>query len=317
MGLTIAGTADALNAQARVYSGDITQKLRQNIILENIMTPVKCDYSYVDTNVNHSDIIQAFQCQFTPKGDAVLDAVENKLQAMKIDIQFTCDQLEDLRDTYFARYVEDGKAYKDYKFPQYIYDEVVIPKLYEELELSISYKGVRVAPTIGTPGATSAAADGLGKKIADAITASILVPITTGALVAATVVDQIELFCDSLPLPYRDMPGLILASPTIVKMYLRAYRGEFGTGNGVLGNENRIAEIDYTNKKLVAVPAMEGSGRILFTTKNNLIVGSKTGTPFYPAIRWQEHDRVLKGLAEFDRFYGVRYWGNVFVNDQA
>ena len=317
MGVSIKATADSLNIAHRLYSSEIQQAFRQGLVLENLMTPVQADRVYVDPFVDVTDLIQAFQCQFTPKGDFTFDNEENWLQPMKIDIQFSCADLEEFRDSWMAQWVEDGKSRTEWNLPRYLISEVVQPKVIEELELKISYKGQYVAPTAGTPGLTINAADGLGTRIAAAITDGKLTPIVTGALTAATMVEQVEAFVDAIPIPYRDLPGDILMSPTRARQYARDYRASFGTGNGVLGNENANLLIDYTMKKIVAVPAMEGSDRIIFAPKGQLIVGYKKGTPRFPQIRWQEFDRTLKGLAEFDRFYGVRNWSKIFVNDQV
>lgn len=317
MSLTIAETATALNLHQRVYSKNINSQLRQGLVLENRMAPVQADRVYTEPNVSVTDVIQAFQCQFTPKGDAVFNAVDNWLQPMKVDIQFSCADLEAFRNSWMAEWVEDGKSRTEWSLPRYIYEEVIMPKIIEELELKISYKGSYLAPTPGTPGLTINAVDGLGKKIADAITASLLTPIVTGALTPSTMLNQVEAMLDAIPVPFRDLPGDVLMSPTRARQYWRDYRSEFGTGNGVSGNQNLDLRVDATNKVIVPIPAMEGSDRIIVVPKGALIVGYKKGTPRLPQIRWQESDRVLKGLAEFDRFYGVRYWGNIFVNDQA
>lgn len=317
MAITIAATADALNQYATTYSKDINQVYRLGVEFENGLSRVLTDQVYVEPNVDVTDIVQAFQCQFTPKGDAVFDSVENRLQPMKVDIQFSCDDLNKFRDSWMAEWVEDGKSLLDWTFPKYLYNEVIMPKIMEEIELKISYKGSYVAPTAGTPGLTINSADGLGTKIAQAITDGLLTPVPTGALVASTMVEQIEAFVDAFPLNLRSRAGEIWASPTRVRQYFRDYRGEFGTGNSVSGNENLDFSIDGTNIKLVPKAAMEGSNRLIFAPKGQLIVGSKKGTPFYPVIRWQEFDRTLKGLAEFDRFYGARHWANIVVNDQA
>ena len=84
-----------------------------------------------------------------------------------------------------------------------------------------------------------------------------------------------------------------------------------------MGNENNQLRVDATNKRIRGFASMEGSDRIIFTPARNAIVGRRIGEPVLPSIRWQVIDRKLKGLAEFSRFYGFRFWGNTFVNDQA
>ena len=111
-------------------------------------------------------------------------------------------------------------------------------------------------------------------------------------------------------------------SSTNARRYWRDYRSQFGTGNGVGNNINKELAVDCTNKRVIGIGTMEGSDGMIFLP-NNMAAGiygrrkTKKGIESYlPRIRWQEVDRKLKGLTEFSRFWGFKYWGHVFVNDQ-
>jgi len=319
MAVTIAGTAASLNRHAVLYNKDIQQVLRQGLEFEKVLTPRACDNTYSAPNASMSDLIQAYQWEFTPKGDVTFDAVENKLQKIKIDIIWTADDLEAFWDSWMVEWHEIGKDEKQWTFHKYLYQEVMLPKILEELNHN-SYNGTYLAPTPGTAGLSINSVDGYGKKIADAITASDLTPYPTGALVAGTMVNQVESWCDSFPVLYRDKPGDIYMSPTHAKAYWRNYRANFGTGNSNMGNENNALKIDATNKRIVPIAAMEGKDRLIFnpSATKNMIWGTRRRFPTYPVIRWKDTDiRVIKGTAEFYRFYGVNYWENLLVNDQV
>jgi hypothetical protein len=317
MAITIATAAASLNLHHRTYDTMIQQKLRVGMETERMLAPTPTDRTFVAPNVEVSDLVQAYQKAFTPSGNLDFNAVENTLQKLKVDIVYEPDDLDQFWDKWLLKVDELGKSRLQYTFPEYMYNEVMMPKIIENMELKIAYKGVFVAPTAGTPGLTINAADGLGKKIADAITAGSLTPIATGALVASTMVNQIEAFCDALPIPYRDLPGVLLMSHDNAKKYTRDYRNQFGTGNSNMGNENTELRVDATQKRIVGVASMTGSNRIIYSTPGNLIYGLKRGGSYLPQIRWQEYERTLKGLAEFHRFYGVKFWANTFVNDQV
>lgn len=317
MAINIATAAASLNLHHRTYDTMIQQKARIGMKTEAALSVQPTDRTYVAPNVEVTDLVQAYQKGFTPSGDLDFNAVENTLQKLKVDIVYETDDLDQFWDKWLLKVDELGKSRLQYTFPDYMYQEVMLPKIIENMELKVAYKGVFVAPTAGTPGLTLNACDGLGVKIAAAITAGSLTPIATGALVASTMVDQLESFCDALPEPYRDMPGTILMSTNNARRYWRDYRNKFGTGNSNMGNANEQLNVDATEKRIIGLPSMTGSNRIIYSTPGNLMYGLKRGGSYLPQIRWQEFERTLKGLAEFHRFYGVRFWANTFVNDQA
>lgn len=318
MNLALAGTADTLNRHAVAYAPTINTSLRTGLEFEEMLTVRACDNTYSAPNATVAEIIQQYQWQFTPKGQVDFNAVENKLQKIKIDIQFTADELEVFWNSWKVEWHEIGRNPIEWSFPRYLYETIILPKALEEMNKN-AYSGIYAAPTAGTAGVSASSVTGYAKVIADAITATDVTPIATGAFVANTMVNQLESFCDGIPQPYRDLPGDILISATNSRSYWRDYRDKFGTGNSNMGNDNNDLRIDATNKRLVPVVGMEGSNRIIFnpSSAKNMIWGTRTGFPVYPSIRWEADERVLKGLAEFYRFYGFEYWEHVFVNDQA
>lgn len=317
MAVTIAETATALNIYSVKYDKQIHQTMRQGLVTESYMTPVMTDHTYAAANINVSDVVQAYQCDFTPKGDTTLDSVENQVQDLKVDIQFSCDDLKQFRDSWMVEWYELGKSLKEWSFPRYFYEKVIIPKIEENLELQVAYKGSFTPPVAGTPGVTVNSADGYGTKIAAAIADGKLTPIVTGALSGTTMVEHVETFHDGLPEIYQNAGGYIFMSPANARSYYRNWRSTFGYAAGNENNKNLELKIDYSNKKIVGLPSMAGSNRFIYAVPGNMIWGRRRNHASLPVIRWQEQDRMLKGLAEFSRLYGFKHWGNTFVNDQA
>jgi hypothetical protein len=318
--ITVDNAAAALNRHHIVYDKMIHTTVKKEIELERYLKPVTTAHTYTAASAEIQDLVQAYQPDFTPNSQTDFKAVDNPLERMKVDIQFEADELDQFYDTWMAEWVEDGKSRKEWSFPRYIYDKHVIPKIIENLDF-ISFNGVRAAPVAGTAGVKVGSANGLKKKIADAITAGLVTPIATGVLGSATMVNQVETFCDSIPVVYRNLPGVILMSDTNAKKYVRDYRDKFSVGNGVM-NENKELRIDYSRKRVFGVGTIEGSDGMIFLP-DNLAAGiygrrktNKQIEPYLPKIRWQEFDRKLKGLTEFSRFWGFKYWGHIFVNDQ-
>jgi hypothetical protein len=320
--ITVAAATAGLNQHAVQKSPVIQQKLRQGLEWEapgSMITPRACDNTYSAPNAVATELLQAYQYQFTPKGSVELDAQEYKLQKIKVDIVITGEDLESLWDTYMVEWHEIGKDPIEWSFYRYVYEQIYMPKIEEELNKN-AWSGIYVAPTPGTAGLSINSVNGLGTNIAADITSGALTEYATGVFVDNTMVNQIESWCDSLPIPYRDQPGVIRMSNTNMKKYFRDYRANFGFGNGVAGNENNELRVDATNKRIVGMNSMEGSNRILFSpdVTRNLIWGTRAGYPTYFNIRWmQPTPRVINGTAEIYRFYGAEYLDHLFVNDQA
>lgn len=318
MAVTLDNGVAGLNQFAVKKAPYIHQKLRVGLEWEKMMTPRACEHTYSAPNAVPTELIQAYQWQFTPKGSVDFSAVENTLQPIKIDIMITAEDLEVFWDSYMIEWHEIGLDPMEWSFPRYLYEQVYLPKILEEMNQN-AWSGTFLAPTTGTAGLSINSVDGYKKKIEDAITAGDLTEYPTGPLLANTMVNQMESWCDSLPIPYRNRPGAILMSPTNAQRYWRDYRTLFGTGNSVNNNENNELRIDATQKRIKPVIAMEGSDRIIFNPDSiqNQIWGTRVRKPTYFNLRWEKTERIIKGLAEIYRFYGFEFWDHLFVNDQA
>lgn len=317
--VTIDTAAAGLNLVQRTYAPEMFQARRIGLEWEMLLPARQADKIYTAANATPSDILQPYQWQYTPKGTVAFDAVENTLRPIKADVKLTAEDLEEFWDSWMLEWFEVGKDPITWSFPRYVYETVYVPKTIEE-QNQMAWTGEYAAPTPGTAGAYLEAVDGFKKKIADAVTASDLSEIPTGALLAGSIVDQVEGFCDAIPQPYRDLPGVLVMSSTNERLYQRNYRSLFGTGNGVAGNENNELRIDYTKKRIKGMSSMDtdGSNRIIFIPDGlpGLIWVTRRGFAPRLNIRWEAQERIVKGLGEFYRAFGATYWENVFVNDQ-
>lgn len=317
--ISIAGTADTLNQVAVTYDRQIHHAIRQGLEFERDLTFVQTKHTFSAANVTVSGGLQAFQSAFTPNNSESFDAVENTLQHGKIDLEFDIAQLEGFFDSWAPQWFELDKEPDMWDYAKFIIDQHILPQFIDDLN-EASYNGVHVAPTPGTPGTATAAFDGFAKKIADAITAGSLTPIATGALAANTMHDQVKDFCRQLPKRVRMMPGVIYMSASRALDYAEDYAANKPRTLEVIGDPNRpIYRVDHLNKVIVPRNCMEGSDRFIFFPQitQNMIIGTRTGQSVYPRMRFQVFERKLKVLAEFSRFFGVRYWDLMYVNDQA
>jgi len=315
MAVTIASAATDLQLYNRVYNKDIRQLMKNKMVTEGLLAPRVTDHTYVSPNTSMNDIVQAYQWQFTPKGDVEFNQVTNSLQLLKIDIRFLPEDLDRFHDSWMVEWVEQGKSRLEWSFPRWIWENVIMPKFEDNMEMKIAYNGTYTAPTAGTAGLTVNSCDGLGTKLAAAITGGKVVPFAQGTYTPTTTVAYLEDFCKRMPLPYRFSKMKILCAPEVAADFYFDRRERFGRNVDYSATDSQ--QVEAYNKILTPVPSMAGSKRLICTPDNNAIVGFKRGANTMPVIRWQEQDRVLKGLAEFYRFYGFEFYEEVFCNDQA
>lgn len=317
--ITIENTADTLNQVSVTYDRQIHHTLRQGLEFERQLNFVQTDHTYSSANITVSGGLQAFQSAFTPNNSETFDAVENVLQHGKIDLEFDIAQLESFYASWAPKWFELDKEPDMWEYANFVITNHILPQFIDDLN-EASYNGVRVTPTPGTPGTATAAFDGFAKKIADAITAGALTPISTGALSADTIYDQVRDYVKQMPKRYRLKSGLIRMASSWALEYAEGYAQENGRTLEVIGNPDRpIYRVNHMNKLIQPMDCMEGSDRLIFYPEitDNMIVGTREDQSVYPRLRFQVFERKLKVLAEFSRFFGVRYWDHMFVNDQT
>jgi len=313
------GAADLNQYQVRHKEG-LRDKMRQGLELEGYLPYVSCDYAYAVPNATPSNVIQPYQAAFTPVNTDTIDSVENRLQNLKVDLEFDALQLEKFFNKWKSNWFELGKSPIEWSFPRYMVQEIIWPKMTEELNW-LSYNGDYAAPTAGTAGAYTTSVDGFKIKIEDAITASKLTPVASGSFTGSDIRAKLEAWIDGFPIPYRNAPGTVFMSVTNATRYYRNFRAEFGWGAGNINNENKTLDIDgYAGRKrIMPLASMEGSNRWIFVPDGvqSMIVGTRTGQPVFPELRFEAFERKLKCMGEFSRFFGFEHYNDVIVNDQA
>lgn len=318
-GIDLSAINAQLGAYMRKHEAKVWPGLFKEITLEKFMTPVMGIKSqYVSRGAKMGKVLQPHQKQWTPKGDIEIDAKINSVQHIKADI--VIDNLDELFDSHAAEFADESVERDKMPFIPWLVKENILPGIKQEMAYN-SYNGIYLAPTAGTAGASEDSVNGLAKVIADDITATNLVPITTGVISASNIIDLVDDFIDYLDAtPYGKFVTNILMADDLVRMYKRAYKLEFGTsldykGMGSFDGLN-IAPIDGSSKKLVGVDDMNGSQRMVATWNGNLIkMFNKVNTPEKMYTDLDKRDVIL--YTDFFRGYGYKHYRGMFVNDQA
>jgi hypothetical protein len=316
--ISIEATAAGLNQFQTRFGPKIHSLMRQGLEFERELPFVGADYAYTGQDVAVGDILQPYQSGFTPNNTENYDGIDNFLRPVKADLQFTAEQLEKFFSKWKYNWFTPDSAAIERGYSAYIINQVIIPKLLEELNLA-SWAGEFVAPTPGTPGAVLESVDGFKKNIEAQITAGRLSEVMTGSLVASTMVAQVREFCNDIPEPYRYKSGKIFMSKTRAQEYSDNYKDTYKLNSSVISTVDGLRlRVDDYNKTIVGITAMEGSDRmvLVFDQEPGMIVGTREGYPQYFQFRFQEFDRTLKCMAEIYRFYGFETCLHTFVNDQ-
>lgn len=311
-GFDISAINAQLGAYMRRYEQVIQTRMFQGIELEKYMRKVgnvSDEYSVQSSSV--TEILQGYQCEYTPKGETSFDARINKVRHIKLDYDLTC--IDEIYQSWLAFLAQEGVARDKWPFVKFIVQKNILPKIKEEIAFN-SYNGAYVAPTAGTAGASVATVDGLGTIVANEITGGGITPVPTGAITPTNIVDKVEGFVDSLPSLYRGIKTPILMSETNARNYWRDYRNNFGGNANYDGKSNLM--VDATSKTIIGIPEMNGSDRFIHTTKDNLLcMYDKIYTP--NTLRTELEKRQIHIMGDFKRGYGIGRLDEMFVNDQA
>lgn len=316
--ISIDAAADNLNRHVTTFKSEVQQAFRVGMEFEGMLPFVQADKVYSAPNVSMGDLVQPYQARFTPNNTETFDEVTNTLVPIKIDLEFSEEQLMTLYDKWAPMYAEAGKEQKSMTYYQYIINNLVAP-VYQENMNDLSYNGVFVAPTLGTPGAVRDSADGFKKKIEDAITASKLTPVASGSFTSSDIRSKLEDWMRSMPIAVRGKGGTVYMSDTNARNYYYDFRGDFATATWANLQAAGGMTIDGFPVKVVGVKSMESSNRWIFIPDNaqNMICGTRRGYPRDPQFIFDADLYTLRAKAVIYRFYGFEYWNKLFVNDQA
>ena len=326
MPLDIVGTAADLNIRAGLIKDGFNSTLKQDFASMELYTPVRTAGKYTAPNIEMGDFIQAYQGGFTPKNDGTINAETLELQELKVDILWTEAQLNSFlkkwkpQNSQFGDTPLSNKFFVDFLMMNYVY-----PKMKQELENKISFKGEFVAPTAGVPGVTMNSCDGLRKRIMDAQVAGNLAYIPMGAVSPTSIYDKTVLFCRSLPQPEQDVMGTVNCSRQYLEMFADSVyeKGKTVIDPRTLGYFTEYP-IPGTNKKLKCYPSQSGNMGLFYTSqKDNLIMLLPTSDmkeeqqyeDVLPVINWETSKRELYGWGNFQMAFGFEYGANLFVSD--
>ena len=259
-----------------------------------------------------TEVIQPYQDAFTAKGSVTFTPFELLLKQMKIDQEFNPNQLV---TTWLGFLTNNTVDRSQWPFIRWFIEMYLIPRSNQDMEKSVIYGGVYAAPTPGTAGASSAAMNGIKKVINDAITATDITPIVTGAFAVdpSDFVTQIENFCKEVPENYWSEGMQLNMSRTLARRFAEGNRAKYKM-NYDMNNVGLNMVID-TNITVKGLFSHNGSSKIWMTPKENAILGVK-GAANQNTFQIEHEKRKVAIYTDWFNGLGFVIPGIVFTNDQ-
>jgi len=270
MALTVADVVTEYGAyyeKASQNKNRILKMLLQPEITAGFMTAIKTDdtiFKLANGTVN--DLVQPFQKAFTEKGTVTFKPMPVQLFHIKTDFTVYPDDIE---ATWLGFLASNDLPRKDWPLIRFLWEDYLLPKIKDNMELKEIYKGVYASPTPNVAGATGTSMDGLQKLIQDGVDAGTINSIALDPFSSSNAFDQIEEFVDGIAELYQGVKMNIFCDPVIYKYYMRDKRSQ---GFYQKFSEKDIDNgIDFTPQSMVSLPSMSGSGEIFATPKENLL----------------------------------------------
>jgi hypothetical protein len=283
--------------------------LMQDAETEKYMTKIKTDDTIFKLGSGViDDIVQPFQKAFTTAGTVTFKPNPVELFHLKVDLSIYPDDIE---ATWLGFLASNDLKRTDWPLVRYIWEEFMIPKIKDNMELKEIYKGVYAAPTPNTAGATGTGMNGLQKLLQDGVDDGTINSIPLATITSSNAFDEIEKFVDGITQVYQSMQMNVFADPTVYKYYMRDKRA---SGFYQKFSDKDIDNgVDFTPQSLVPLPSMNGTGEIFATPKQNFLHITKKDVN-KTRIELQGVDRQVKLLTDWWEGVGFGINGAVWTN---
>lgn len=302
---------------------DIRSQIKQPVVSENYITDIGTSEGQIAKSVyvTMTELTQAYQEAFTPKGTVTFTPNEIVLREVKAD--FEIKNLRQLYNSKFLGFLKSGSLdYATHPFVGWFVSQYVLPQMAQDRELEIIHNGSFLAPTAGTAGLAKNAVDGFGKKIADGITATTITPTATGAwetdpkLFVAQVNDWIQTAIGRLD---RRRLETVRLNEELFDRYTEGMEQIYNVNYPRL-SEDKLSEVRLNGRAsgimLAGLPSMGDNERIWTTVRGNSVKRTRFENVGQTVKVWQTDPRIVKGFTEYELGYG--FWVNelVFCNER-
>jgi hypothetical protein len=222
--------------------------------------------------------------------------------------------------SYLGMMRRQGQSSDDYPFQAYVLGQL-LRKLSSEMETAL-WQGVAA----GSPAISdliTATFDGYLHQISDAITATTITPVATGASTTSNIIANLRTMWDSVDTAYKDGGTDIFMSYVDYDIYRRAYKDTYKVDPAYVkieGSDYSSIPYELTGENTVihAIPGMGSSRRIVITPRTNLHYGFDA-LEDWSNFQFEKNHRQLDFWLDFNLGAAITQIrdGILVVNDQA
>ncbi len=251
---------------------EVIKKLTQKTRTQEFMTTKLAITEWKASAALITSVVQQFVAKWTPLGTSTFTPITIKNRRHKINVPITPD---DIMDSWLAYMYDEGMSPEQMPIVSYILNQLILPKVDEDRELRLIGKGV--FEELGEGVVENAAGQATGKSMdgfctilknekASGFSAIDFIELET--ITDENIVEQMEIFVDSIDELYQGIPMSIFCSLETYKKYKRAYQKLYPVTKNVDGAEDMI---DFSLNRLQWLPSMAGESLFFATPKENFI----------------------------------------------
>ncbi len=250
---------------------DILRRLTNDLTCTDYMTTIVTDKTeWRASQAIIDSVLQQFTPFWTPSKGTKFTPITIKNFFLKVNVPI---KPADIIEDYIGYLYDENLSPEQMPIVKYIVNELVLPKLSEDLEDAMATgKFIEAKPTKDGEDASPAgdSMDGFvtilkklkseGKEIG-----AWLLP-DVAKLTRANILEKVENAVDSVASKYKKKKMFIHADPDIILLYNRAYQDKYPNTKNV---DKDNMQVDFTKFTWAPVDGMQGSGAFFLTPKEN------------------------------------------------
>ncbi len=265
------------------------------------------------SDVQVGEIIQAYQDDFTPKGNLSFKGITIDMFNIKIDQAYNPQKLV---KTWVGFLTTNNTDRTTWPFVRWFIEEYLLKQADKDLEMSGIYNGIYVTPTAGTAGTTAQSINGVKKIINTKIAASKIVPIVSGDWETSPedFVTQFEEWVSQIDELYWKETLVFNMSKKMELLFRKGMRKKYNMFYAQMGDPELAKIADFTNWSVKGRFSHGNSKKVWATPRWNAIAPVK-GYENKNVFELEKVDRKVKSYTDWWMGFGFLLDDLIFTND--
>ncbi len=258
-------------------------------------------------NVETTEVLQAYQDAFTPKGDSTFKPVTINLFEQKIDWR---KNPQGFVASWLGFLAGDGIDRAQWPIIRYLIEQQILPRRDHDMEVEAIFKGAYVAPTPGTAGDADESMDGIRTIIRAHNDDDLTTRIATGAFEADAedFTTQIEEFVLEMAPEVRSRLKYVFMNLNAAIKYKQGKRMKYNMSWGQTSDLMSIE--DVPNIQVVGLESMGTSEMIWTSFPENMVRGEKRSKN-RNVFKVETYERKVSIYTDYHK--GVGFWHPLYI----